>query len=177
MDTTKYANGVHTIYWIATDDAGQADGIGSRYFSVVNTGASAGTIGDMDSLHVPDLADILDLPPSFDPLSIKRGLHLTAPPERVVPDNFGTIHIETKELERIELDLGKGRSYRGFLIVGGQLRPLPIGSTLDPRTGRFSWLPGPGFFGSYDLIFIREDGFGGIKKISLTVRIQPKFKN
>jgi len=37
LDTTKYANGVHTIHWIATDNAGQADGIGSRYFNILNS--------------------------------------------------------------------------------------------------------------------------------------------
>jgi len=40
LDTTTYANGVHTIYWVATDDAGAADGIGSRYFNIVNVGAA-----------------------------------------------------------------------------------------------------------------------------------------
>ncbi|MCP5106610.1 MAG: hypothetical protein GY950_24710, partial [bacterium] len=33
LDTTGYADGVHTIYWTAEDDAGNADGIGSRYFT------------------------------------------------------------------------------------------------------------------------------------------------
>jgi hypothetical protein len=34
LDTTKYADGVHTIQWTATDNAGNTDGIGSRYFSI-----------------------------------------------------------------------------------------------------------------------------------------------
>jgi hypothetical protein len=38
IDTTDYAEGVHTIYWVARDNAGNADGIGSRYFTV-NQGA------------------------------------------------------------------------------------------------------------------------------------------
>ncbi|UCH94117.1 MAG: right-handed parallel beta-helix repeat-containing protein [Candidatus Aminicenantes bacterium] len=36
FDTTAYANGVHTIQWTATDNAGNTDGIGSRYFSINN---------------------------------------------------------------------------------------------------------------------------------------------
>jgi parallel beta-helix repeat protein len=36
FDTTAYANGVHTIQWVATDNAGNTDGIGSRYFSINN---------------------------------------------------------------------------------------------------------------------------------------------
>jgi len=42
LDTTAYANGVHTISWTAMDDQGAADGIGSRYFTIFN--AAAGTI-------------------------------------------------------------------------------------------------------------------------------------
>jgi hypothetical protein len=37
FDTTSYANGVHTIYLTATDDAGNTDGIGSRFFTIQNT--------------------------------------------------------------------------------------------------------------------------------------------
>jgi hypothetical protein len=36
LDTTGYANGVHTIEWSATDTAGNTDGIGSRYFTIQN---------------------------------------------------------------------------------------------------------------------------------------------
>ncbi|MBI9074894.1 MAG: hypothetical protein JEZ02_05720 [Desulfatibacillum sp.] len=36
LDTTAYHNGVHTIQWTATDDAGNTDGIGSRYFTINN---------------------------------------------------------------------------------------------------------------------------------------------
>jgi hypothetical protein len=32
----KLENGVHTISWVVTDDAGVSDGIGSRYFTVQN---------------------------------------------------------------------------------------------------------------------------------------------
>jgi hypothetical protein len=36
FDTTTLSNGVHTIHWIATDNLGRAEGIGSRYFIVLN---------------------------------------------------------------------------------------------------------------------------------------------
>jgi hypothetical protein len=39
IDTTKLANGVHTISWNVFDNAGRGDGIGSRYFTVANTGS------------------------------------------------------------------------------------------------------------------------------------------
>jgi hypothetical protein len=36
IDTTKVANGVHTISWLVTDSAGVSEGIGSRFFTVQN---------------------------------------------------------------------------------------------------------------------------------------------
>ncbi|MCP4220477.1 MAG: hypothetical protein GY765_37965, partial [bacterium] len=38
LDTTAYTNGVHTISWSVKDDAGNSDGIGSRYFTINNSG-------------------------------------------------------------------------------------------------------------------------------------------
>jgi len=176
LDTTKYANGVHTIHWIATDDAGAADGIGSRYFNIVNTGATrtagqmnAAVIIDDDQSHpskLSDIEDILGLPLTFEPLRIRTGFDLKAEPIALVPDNYGVYHIEIPEVNRLEIELGAtsdsmtalpvASRYIGYLIVADELRPLPIGSTLDARTGRFSWMPGPGFLGEYTLVFIRE---------------------
>lgn len=36
IDTTAYENGLHQIYWIVTDSAGNAEGIGSRFFTIRN---------------------------------------------------------------------------------------------------------------------------------------------
>jgi hypothetical protein len=36
LDTTAFANGIHTIAWSVTDTGGQNDGIGSRFFSISN---------------------------------------------------------------------------------------------------------------------------------------------
>jgi hypothetical protein len=36
LDTTKLANGIHTIAWSVSDDRGRTAGIGSRYFWVSN---------------------------------------------------------------------------------------------------------------------------------------------
>jgi protoporphyrinogen oxidase len=40
FDTTAYANGLHTISWLAEDNDGNTDGIGSRYFTISNTGGT-----------------------------------------------------------------------------------------------------------------------------------------
>ena len=211
LNTTAYPDGVHTIFWIATDDAGQADGIGSRYCTFMagvggeiknatslrrgegSSGpgteiAGMGKIGDMAldvssralrgiSFTFATVKDILTLPLSFDPLSIKRGFNLAAPPEPLIPDRSGSIQIEMREVDRIEIDFGKGPAYRGYVLVGDELRPLPIGSTLDRAKGIFSWLAGPGFLGAYEFVFIREDGFGIAERIPIKVTIRPKFKN
>jgi len=221
LDTTKLTNGVHTIYWIATDDAGASDGIGSRYFNVINTSTTAGEnveeasticspeqtrnpsssrfpekFMDMDSFHIPEFShvrketipkieEILDLPMTFEPLRVRTGFDLKAEPSALAPDNYGAYHIEIPEVNRMEVDLGSPSArllaesgparYQGFFVVGDELRPLPIGSTFDALTGRFSWMPGPGFLGSYELVFLKTDGFGNTKKIPLKVKIRPKF--
>ncbi len=36
LDTTRYANGVHTIAWLVRDSVGNAQGIGSRFFTIAN---------------------------------------------------------------------------------------------------------------------------------------------
>lgn len=36
LDTTKYKDGIHTIYWVVKDSAGNSAGIGSRYFNIDN---------------------------------------------------------------------------------------------------------------------------------------------
>jgi len=45
LDTTQYKNGVHTMAWSVTDDAGNTDGIGSRYFSILNINSSIKNTG------------------------------------------------------------------------------------------------------------------------------------
>jgi len=173
LNTTTYTNAVHTIYWIATDDQGQADGIGSRYFNVVNAGSAPPVAaGQGERMDVGALAGRLL---SFEPISARRGFDESSPAEALMPDFYGSLRTEVREVERLELDLGPGSSYRGYLVVGDELRPLPVGSTLDPGKGTFSWLPGPGFLGTYRLVFTKEDESGAAKRIPVTIMIRPKY--
>ena len=48
FDSTVYANGVHTLAWGVTADNAQSDGIGSRYFTIVN-GSGALTLAHASS--------------------------------------------------------------------------------------------------------------------------------
>jgi hypothetical protein len=67
------------------------------------------------------------------------------------------------------------QSFSGYLVVGDELRPLPIGSTLDSRSGIFAWQPGPGFLGEYTFVFVRERQGGLQDKSVVRITIEPKF--
>jgi hypothetical protein len=45
LDTTTLSRGIHTIVWGVTDSAGRGEGIGSRYFTVLNGSAFADSVG------------------------------------------------------------------------------------------------------------------------------------
>jgi hypothetical protein len=180
LDTTAYENGVHTIQWTARDSAGNTDGIGSRYFTILNTG------GDQRSrerntahlFHEP----ISEIPVDyFEPVKITRGYMRNGTPDEIYPDENGTSNLKIQELERAVIflnnDCNKGSSFHfaGYLVVDNQLKPLPIGSTLDTKRGIFYWLPGPGFVGNFRLAFIKKDRFGNETRINILVTILPKF--
>jgi len=118
---------------------------------------------------------MMRLPLSFEPRRMKRGFDLAKEPEILRSDHDGVLQIVAREVERIEIDLGKAKNYFGYLVVGSELRPLPIGSTLDAANGVFSWMPGPGFIGKYDLVFLRTDDFGITERIPVKITIKPKF--
>ncbi len=113
----------------------------------------------------------MGMPVNFDSLRVKRGFRGDVEPESAITDPYGVVKIRIKEVERVELELGKGSGYRGYTVVGDQLRR----STLDTAKGIFYWQPGPGFIGVYDLVFIKEDEFGMLRKIQVKVKIGPKF--
>ncbi|MCU0286291.1 MAG: Ig-like domain-containing protein [Acidobacteria bacterium] len=137
LDTAALSNGQHTIAWTVEDSAGHSDGIGSRFFSVRNI---AGT-------------DAADTAASY---TMNPSQHLET------GDIQGNIqyNVEIEVPGRVEIHFppaGKPCRYSGFLKVGDSLKPLPIGSTLDTVAGVFYWQVGPGFHGTYELVFLRTD--------------------
>jgi hypothetical protein len=52
-----------------------------------------------------DLADILNLPMTFEPLRVRTGFDMKAEPAAVTPDNSGVYHITVREVNRVEIDL------------------------------------------------------------------------
>lgn len=178
FDTTGYANGVHTISWFATDDAGNSDGIGSRYFSIQNSGSASEVMTQ----------DLSKLPADWSgPVQVIKGHCPEAEPLEMYPDDTGNITIEIEEMQRIGISLpdspigsaprwssSSSMRWAGYQLVGSQIRPLPIGSYLDRETGRFYWLPGPGFVGEFSLRFIKNDMEGEMKRKDIVFRIAPK---
>jgi len=177
IDTTPYSNRVHTIGWQVTDNNGNSEGIGSRFFTVFNS-SPAKLTGEMASVQglrtalSPD--EIRRLPARSSSVQFRKGV---SPAERWQLGRMnreGTNSIQIREVDRVEIQLGQSGNIQGFMAVGKDLRPLPIGSTLDGRSGTFYWQPGPGFKGDYNFVFIGEDADGRPVKTALTITIAPK---
>jgi streptogramin lyase len=189
LDTTTYEDGVHTIAWTAADNAGNTDGIGSRYFSILNSGTSSQKF--LVTGHWPLISDERFQLPVDDssPVEIIRGFNRNIIPQKYYIDDYGFINVEINELERVEVRLFPVGAagpfigappgtplYTGFQMIGNKPRPLPIGSTLDTQRGIFYWQPGPGFIGLYNFLFIREEKSSECNKkiIPITIKITPK---
>ncbi|MCP4220758.1 MAG: BACON domain-containing protein, partial [bacterium] len=181
LDTMPLENSIHQIYWIAEDDAGNADGIGSRYFTVNNTGTSdnrqARTSAVLTARQMEDIPTDL-----FATIMVEKGYRKSeAVP--VAADQQGVVRLKLKELQRVVCHLScpmieeapnstaRRQRYTGYLQIGDQLRPLPIGSTLD--RGIFYWQPGHGFIGTYHFVFIMENPDGGTSRKNIVVEIVP----
>jgi sugar lactone lactonase YvrE len=217
IDTTALTNGLHTIGWTVTDSAGRVDGIGSRFFTVFNSGASsavtaqevagaagrpstsAGAVGpasargerngvnrrdgdrasdsvrperpsataaaskdDLTALQVApaqpraNARALGQFALSSADVFARTGFDPRAPLEPLVADDDGVRRVQIAELSRLELQLGAGIQ-AGYLVANGTLRDLPPGSRLDAATGRFTWMPGPGYLGTYRLAFVCGD--------------------
>lgn len=151
LDTTQYADKMHTISWNAYDDAGNADGIGSRYFFIDNAGASGAAA-----------------PPQTAPVEpfMTPSIRSARPrPQRGAERQVMTVH----ELERLAVALPVGE-WNGAHLVNGTPQPLPVGSTLDIANGAFYWQLGPGFLGRHELLFTSANG--AMHRVE--VNIEPK---
>jgi uncharacterized membrane protein len=146
IDTTRVANGVHTIAWVAYDNAGHGEGLGSRYFNVLNTGTGGTAAPENEAIET--VAGV----------KLRKGHDQNREPDSLTPDENGTYIIEAEELDRIELHAG----------VNGTQQALPPGSTL--KGGVFYWQLAPGLLGEYDLLLTRPSG----EKVHVLVRVSPK---
>jgi hypothetical protein len=177
LDTTLYVNGVHTIAWSVTDDAGNTDGIGSRYFNIMNVNnPAAASASSFNYVYThQDRVSIDHLPAAVSPIYLKKGYKVSNDQNPYYPAGDGIITIEIKEGERIEIQSTSCRYNAGYMIVGDQLRPLPVGSFLDTQRGIFYWQVGVGFLGEYRLVLIEKSKNGEFKRKYLDVMIHPKY--
>ncbi len=140
---------MHTIAWSVVDDAGESQGLGSRFFEVQNLGGgpspplAAGT-------YVEDRSG-----------SLSAGVR-------------GKTEIDVEELGTVELRLqGKG----GTRYVGwgeDMTDGLPVGSTLEEEKGIFHWMIAPGFLGQHVLHFAVGRGNFISPPVEVTITILPK---
>jgi hypothetical protein len=155
IDTTLLSNGLHTIAWSVTDSAGRVEGIGSRYFTVLNGAAdvarTAAASAECSVLSAPCAVATADRR-DFGVLG-RTGFDLRRPWTPLHADVNGIRHVRIPiDNGRVELSLGTGIE-AGYLEANGERRPLPPGSAFDPATGIFTWAPGPGYLGTYRLVF------------------------
>jgi len=194
LDTTAYANGVHTIQWTATDSAGNTDGIGSRYFSIRNTGnynSSTKSYQLKTRWQTPifSSAKLSQIPvDNSAAVRVKRGFTEDIEPEVVFADETGMNMINIKEVDRLQIYLTNrfddnstaeslnSNSFWGYLEVNNRLEALPVGSTLDTQRGIFYWQPGPGFIGEYCFVFIEKEKNTDISRKNIVVKILPRLQ-
>jgi len=183
LDTTALTNGQHTIVWGVTDSQGRADGIGSRFFTVLNGGTSGDLLAAQASSRTAvrtgaTLADLLDAPglirgdarslahlaPAAGPVWGRTGYQERPGYDEIPAGAAGVRRVQIPELGRLELSLGPVDA--GYLVANGTLRDLPVGSHLDRATGLFTWMPGPAYLGTYRLTFVR-----GGEQVSVDVTV------
>lgn len=194
LDTTAYTNGMHTIQWVATDDAGNTDGIGSRYFTIQNANIGSTQMNKQQAQKpgyqpggkndpLLSITSLTNIPMYYQAVQFKKGYKENIEPKTIFPDNNnGIVFIQINELERIEIYLHpkEERTYpwenigkwMGYQLVDDQLRSLPIGSTLDIERGIFYWQPGPGFIGEYGFVFICKRANDDIAQTHINVTIK-----
>jgi hypothetical protein len=176
LDTTKYGDGVHTIQWVATDTGGNTDGIGSRYFNVEN--ASNDILGSGVRIQMSEVRENLSnmLTDESTPVFVYKGFNRGNEPERVEPGRNKIYFVSIRELEPLEIEIAQEAiDVSGYHLIGNRLGPLPAGSFLNKNTKIFNWMPGPGFLGYFQLVFI-EKFKNGTKKVKfVSINIEPKF--
>jgi hypothetical protein len=156
IDTTAYADGLHTISWLVTDNLGRASGLGSRYFSIQN--GTAPVTPPFARGAAPPAATR-----STHPILRVRGEET----RWIAPDGSAIYQVRVRDLDRIELRLDPwhGAASCGTFTAAS----LPAGASLDARTGALAWQPAAGVGGTHDIIVTRTS-CGGTRE-QLTVRI------
>ncbi len=179
LDTTDFKNGLHTIQWTVMDNDNNTDGVGSRYFSILNTGNKnrSDTLSNEKQMKFKLAApeELYNLESNHnEPVTISRGYKDSFEPQLMFPDNKGKLIITVKELERLEVHFFNSDhgTMTGKSIQA--IAPLPVGSALDSDTGVFFWQLGVGFVGQFEFVFIERSSSGQLIKKEMIVNVIPK---
>jgi hypothetical protein len=196
LDTTAYPNGVHSIQWTVTDSGGNTDGIGSRYFTILNAGSTKQSsthnisqnpkrysasssqfpVGALERrIQEYPFTCFASIPVDPEPVWVKTGFDNEVPLQTISQDDSDIINIIIPQAARVEIHLWpvntSNNGYTaGFQVVANRLRTLPPGSTLDKGKGVFYWQPGPALIGSYDFLFVSSDTLEAAKKIRIIIQ-------
>jgi hypothetical protein len=199
LDSTAFTNGTHTYVWNVIDTAAHSGGIGSRFIGISNgsltldpnAAHAANVIAATNVLDVPHAAALrigssqsslraeVDRAPSdLTAIEGRRGFDLDRALQAYTAEN-GRFDVQAEELDRIELHLGttSGHQYSGYLRTASGLMPLPIGSRLEVSTGDFTWMPGVGFYGVYDLLFVRWTNGVATSRQDVRITLNAKGSN
>jgi hypothetical protein len=186
FDTTVYSIGSHTIQWTVRDNAGNTEGIGSRFFTTLKSfgyqerQSSPNQALSGQAIFTPPATGIQFEMLSKLPVNLSNGIRIktgygTEPAERFLPNNDGYIKTGIQQDQRLVLQMQPGEIIKaGYMKVGDNFRALPVGSSLDAEAGTFYWQTGLGYFGSFDLVFLVEDPSGRITRRNITVTIGAK---
>jgi hypothetical protein len=198
LDTTTLTDGVHTIQWLARDSSFNTDGIGSRYFTVSNSGSDARQSHTSARNSLQTKKPLNTLPPFNHetlkmipvakalPVQVKKGYRVDSGEETMVTDKNGIINLQIRELERVviqpvhSLTKNSGVTWTACQLVGDQIRSLPIGTTFEPKTGQLYWQPGHTFFGDYTILLVSSANISANIKpqqVIVRIKIKEKFSN
>ena len=162
LDSTRYSNMMHTIAWNVYDNQGHADGMGSRYFNILNADTAANADPGLEAeraLHLRTARLRRPTAPSADYPAFRQGYDRDASLTPIRRSGEGLLEpIQIGELDRLEIHLPGGHVWTAVLRFGDEARELPIGSTFDAVGGIFYWQLGPGFLGEFPLEFRPDDG-------------------
>jgi hypothetical protein len=172
IDTTQFADGVHTIAWGVVDDTGAAEGIGSRFFTIQN-----GSSSQVQRVDTSQAASVVQRMPvrSTDVWS-RQGVDDTASVVRAGRGASGERIVRGRQGTRLEVFLDPtlspaGGTYQGHLLSGKVAGALPLGASLDEQHGIFRWQPAAAFTGRYRFVFVQRGCDGIERHIPITILI------
>jgi hypothetical protein len=166
ISTLALTNGLHTIQWGVSDSASRSEGIGSRYFNVLNSAGDAGDAGDAGGGGLrPGAAGAAGAAafvarrnlPRRDDVAIfgRTGFNLDRAFVPVEPVG-GVPSVVVPELGRVELRVPGARGV-AMVVANGDLRAAPVGLAVDDVEGVVTWSVGPGYLGTYRHLVERDD--------------------